>query len=116
MRDGGEINWNWKSLETSELCGSSTHQHLQEQELLLKLMNPLILHLNNMVQTLQLLLPEWARAPIILEKVTKGPHQSAWRDMGPPCSPSSQELTALALCDFTAMLCLFLGSPSRGIL
>lgn len=104
MRDGGGVG------------GPSTDQHLQEEELLLELMNSLILHLNNMVQTLQLLLPERARAPIILEKDTKGPHQSVWSDLGPLCSPTSQKLTALVLCDFMVMLHLFLGSPPRDTL
>lgn len=93
-------------------CGPSTDQHLQEEQLLLKFVNSFILHLNNMVQTLQLLLPEWARGPIILEKDNKGPHQSARRDMSPPRLPSSQKLTASVLCDLTAMLRLFSWLPS----
>lgn len=78
-------------------------------------MDSLILHLNNMVQTLKLLLPERARAPIVLEKNTEGPRQSAGsegRGSPLPPSPSCQRLTALVWRDlpFTAKAA-FLSSP-----
>lgn len=77
------------ALKVEACCPPSTDQHLQEELLLLQLMNPLILHLNDMVQTLQLLLPEWAGAAIILEKDTEGPHQLAGSEgHGSPLLPT----------------------------
>lgn len=51
---------------------SATDHRLHEEQSLVQLVNPLVLHLDDKVQALQLLLPELAGAPIVLGGDTEG--------------------------------------------
>lgn len=64
-----------------------THHGLQVQQLLVQAVDVLVLHLDDKVQALQLLLPERAGTPVLLEGMKGGSAATAGWARGATVSP-----------------------------